>query len=289
MKTRLLFAPLAVALSGGLLHAQPAPTLRFVATSYPVYLTVLNVAWEIPGVEVSCLPPGALAQRHGAPPAAASILARADALVAHGAGLELFLDETAIRFPNLAIIELAEKVARPGKEEERLPWIWMSVSDTIKEVRRLRAVLKKFDRPRREGYALNAERYVARLEALRDRMKGAFDPFRKLRVVALDGASARFAREARLEVVTAASPDEAIAVVKQTNARLVLVDLRLREEEARRIARETRRPVCVIDPLSGGPDHPDAYLQIMEENLKSLRSALQQATRRSRNRRGRGS
>ena len=89
--------------------------------------------------------------------------------------------------------------------------------------------------------------------------------------------------------MTAASPDEAIAVVKQTNARLVLVDLRLREEEARRIARETRRPVCVIDPLSGGPDHPDAYLQIMEENLKSLRSALQQATRRSRNRRGRGS
>ena len=170
MKTRLLFAPLAVALSGGLLHAQPAPTLRFVATSYPVYLTVLNVAWEIPGVEVSCLPPGALAQRHGAPPAAASILARADALVAHGAGLELFLDETAIRFPNLAIIELAEKVARPGKEEERQPWIWMSVSDTIKEVRRLRAVLKKFDRPRREGYALNAERYVARLEALRDEL-----------------------------------------------------------------------------------------------------------------------
>ncbi len=152
-------------------------------------------------------------------------------LVAHGAGLELFLDETAIRFPNLAIIELAEKVARPGKEEERLPWIWMSVSDTIKEVRRLRAVLKSSTG--RDGRdALNAERYVARLEALRDRMKGAFDPFRKLRVVALDGASARFAREARLEVVTAASPDEAIAVVKQTNARLVLVDLRLREEGA---------------------------------------------------------
>lgn len=292
MKSRLFPVPIALAavLAGGLLHAQPAaePPLRIVATSYPVYLIALNVAWNVPGVEVSCLPPGALARRGALPPAADAALARAGLLVAHGAGIELFLDETAIRHPTLPIVEMAEKIARPGAEEARLPWIWMSVSDTIKEVRRLRKAIRKIDRQRREEYEYNAERYVARLEALRDRMKGAFDPFRKLRVVALDGESARFAREAGLEVITAATPGEAIVVAKETNARAVLANPRVPEAERNMIERETRRPVCVIDPLTNGPDQPDAYLIIMEENLRSLRAALQEATRRARGRGGRG-
>jgi len=154
----------------------------------------------------------------------------------------------------------------------------MSVADNVREVWNLRKAIERLDRPRRERYAFNAERYVARLEALRDRMKGAFDPYRGVKAAALDGASARFAHEAGLDVVTAASPEEAIAVVKETNAQVVLVSSRVPAEAARMIARETRRPVCVIDPVAGGPDRPGAYLAIMVENLKSLRAALRDRT-----------
>jgi len=274
MKTRPLLTLLTVALGGSLLHAEPSTEkpFRIVTASYPVYLMALNVAGNIPGVEVSCLRPAALAGRDDMPSPGA--LDRANVLVAHGAGIELSLDETAIRYPKIPIVETAEEIARPGDEDARLPWIWMSVSDTIREVRNLDRALRKIDPARRERYALNAERYVARLEALRDRMKGAFDPYRGVKAAALDGASARFAREAGLDAFTAASPEEAIAVVKETDAQVVLVSPRVPAEAARLIARETRRPVCVIDPVAGGPDRPGAYLAIMAENLKSLRAAL---------------
>ena len=281
MKTRPLLALLTIALGISLLHAEPATEkpFRIVTASYPVYLMALNVAWNIPGVEVSCLRPAASEERSDmASPGACAALDRADVLVAHGAGIELSLDETAIRYPKLPIVETAEGIARPGEEDARLPWIWMSVSDTIMEVGNLGRALRKIDPARRERYALNAERCVARLEALRDRMKGSFDPYRGVKAAALDGASTRFAREAGLDAVTAASPEEAVAVVKETDAQVVLVSPRVPAEAARLIARETRRPVCVIDPVAGGPDRPGAYLAIMVENLKSLRAALRVAS-----------
>lgn len=281
MYSRICVASLIIALGGACLGAEPAmeEPFRIVAASYPVYLMASAVAGNIPGVDVSCLRPAAPAERDDTlSPGASSNLDRADVLVAHGAGIELSLDETAIRYPKLPIVETAEGIARPGEEDEHLPWIWMSVSDTIREVRALRRALERIDRQRRERYALNAERYVARLELLRDRMKGAFDPYRGVKAAALDGASARFAREAGLDVVTAASPEEAIAVVKATDAQAVLVSPRVPAEAARMIARETRRPVCVIDPVAGGPDRPGAYLAIMAENLRSLRAALRHRT-----------
>lgn len=240
--------------------------LRIATLSYPVYLMALNVAGRAPGVEVSYI------RLHSA--SAPAELANSDILVAHGEGIESSLDEIAIRFPGLAIVETAAGIARRGEEDERLPWIWMSAGDAVREVRNLRGALERLDPARRERYALNAERYAARLERLRDRIGGALDPYRGARAVALDGASARFAREGGLDVVTAATAEEAIELARRTGAQLVLAGPRLPEATARMIAAETRRPVCVIDPLAGGPDAPGAYVAIMRGNLAALRSAL---------------
>lgn len=265
MRSRIRVAVPVAALACSLLAADAAAErpLRIATMSYPVYLMALNVAGNVPGVEVSYLRP-----------ATPEALAHSDILVAHGEGVELSLDETAIRFPKLRIVETAERIARPGEEEKHLPWIWMSVRDTVLEVRNLRKALERLDPARKEWYALNAERYVARLEWLRDRMKGELDPYRGVKAVALDGASARFAREGGLDVVTAATVGEAIDVVKRTEAQVVLAGPRVPDASARRIVEETRRPVCVIDPLSGGPDSSGAYLSIMRGNLSSLRTAL---------------
>ena len=127
--------------------------LRIATLSYPVYLMALNVAGRAPGVEVSYI------RLHSA--SAPAELANSDILVAHGEGIESSLDEIAIRFPGLAIVETAAGIARSGEEDERLPWIWMSAGDAVREVRNLRGALERLDPARRERYALNAERYAA--------------------------------------------------------------------------------------------------------------------------------
>ena len=67
---------------------------------------------------------------------------------------------------------------------------------------------------------------------------------------------------------------DTIELVKESNAQALFSEPQYPDSAARTIAKETSAKVYVLDPAVTGPDAYDAYINIMENNLKVLKEAL---------------
>ncbi|HNX92888.1 MAG TPA: metal ABC transporter substrate-binding protein, partial [Syntrophomonas sp.] len=67
---------------------------------------------------------------------------------------------------------------------------------------------------------------------------------------------------------------ETIEIVKAAKAPALFVEPQYPSGSAEIIAKETGARVYVLDPAVTGPDDPDAYLNIMKNNLAALKEAL---------------
>lgn len=287
--------------------------LRVVATVYPVYITALNVTDGIPGFDVSLLatvPPGTCLHDAKLSPADLRRLASADALVAHGNGLESFLPAIDAANPALPLI-LASGSETAGDDDhhhhdhdhghshahdhaEPAPprpesHAWVRPAAAAEQARAVASGLARL-RPEAAADLRNgAEAYAARLLELDARLRTALAPARGTPVAVFHDAFPALARDLGLDVVLVVDVHAARApsagriaamarLLRSTQARALIVDLREATPAALALSRETGVPIVMIDPVEGGPTGAatarDAYLATMERNLATLRDAL---------------
>ncbi len=276
---------LAVSLCCGLARAE----VKVVTSFYPMYIMAKNVARDVPGVTVRNLTPPFTGCLHDYTLTTEDMKKLADArvFVANGAGMESFLDKVIAQYPRLVVVRLSEGIPLVKGEGDTgdNPHVWVSVSNAIIEVRNLGMALEKFDPAHKELYQKNVSAYVAKLQVLRDTMHAELAAYKGREIITFHEAFPYFAEEFGLLIAAVVEREpgsqpnakelaDTIKLIRKSNISALFTEPQYPASAARVIADETGAGVYVLDPAVTGPDDYDAYIHIMENNLRVLKEAL---------------
>jgi zinc transport system substrate-binding protein len=260
-----------------------AKEVKVVTSFYPVYIMALNVTKGAPGVSVVNLTPSIQGCLHDYSLTTRDMqkLGDADIFIVNGAGMEGFLENLAKQYPKLKVIKLADRIPLIDNN----PHIWLSISGAIMQVKNLGERLAGLDPGNAPLYQKNTDAYVVKLERLGLKMYAALKPYKGVKIITLHDAFPYFAREFGLEIVAVVErePDaqpsakdlsEIIQLIKKEGVKAIFSDDWYPVSYLDTIAMESGASVYFIDPAVSGPNDPGAYIEIMQNNLDTLKEAL---------------
>ena len=285
------------------------------ATTFPIYQITRNIARDIPGVKVSLLLPPNMGCPHDYTlvPRDMRKLAEADILVVNGLGMEEFLGAPVTKAnSSIKIIdssagiknlleyapfeqekghESAEHAEKEGKHHHHHtginPHLFASPAMSAQLGRNIAAALAQYAPEFKKQFALNAEKYAARMQKLADKFASLGKKLKNNRIVTQHGAFDYLARDAGLKVVAVvqahggAEPSAStmlsiIRRIKKEKAGAVFTEPQYSAKVASTIAEEAGIPCSKLDPCANGAvDAPlDYYDKVMLRNLETLRKTL---------------
>jgi len=214
-------------------------------------------------------------------------LSEAQIFVVNGAGMENFMDKVVSQLPELKIINASSGIPliEGYGEEGANPHVWVSISNAILQVKNIGEQLAALDPEHAAQYNINTAAYVSKLEELKTRMHQSLDNVAKRDIITFHEAFPYFAREFNLNIAavverepgsepSAAELAETIDIVKKSGINALFTEPQYSARAAETIANETGARVFILDPVVSGPMEADAYIKIMEGNMKTLEEAL---------------
>ncbi|MGI6678361.1 MAG: metal ABC transporter substrate-binding protein [Dehalobacterium sp.] len=272
-------------------HQEEAGTpLKITTSFYPMYIMALNITDGATGIELVNLtkPTTGCLHDYQLTPGDMKNLQDAEIMIVNGAGMESFLAEIAGTRADLKIIDASKglKLLQNEKDGSLNPHLWVSITGAISQTKNIGQQLAAADPERASLYLANTQTYVEKLEQLKAKMHQRIDLLANRNIVTFHESFPYFAQEFNLNIKaviqrepgTEPSPGElidTIKVVKASGVKVLFTEPQYGDTAAETIARETGAQVYYLDPAVTGPAHKDAYLQIMEENLRVLEEALQ--------------
>jgi zinc transport system substrate-binding protein len=277
--------------SPGTASINNAKQFTIVTSFYPIYVSALNVANDIPGVRVVNMtePQTGCLHDYQLSPSDLKTLESADVFVINGAGMEAFMDKVLGQMPKLKVIEASKgiDIIKNTSDGEENPHVWVSISDAIKQVRNISQQLSLVNSENSEKYIKNGEDYVKRLEELKDKMHKEIDSIKNRDIVTFHESFPYFAKEFNLNIVTVIEREpgsepsageiaDTIDKIKKTGVKALFAEPQYPRKAAESIANQTNAKVYTLDPIVTGSNDGDCdgYIKKMNENLKSLVEAL---------------
>ncbi len=267
-----------------------------VTSFYPMYISTVNVAKDIPGVKVVNLTEPITGCLHDYQMKADDMkkLSAASVFVINGAGMESFMEKVMKERKGLKVIDaskgielIREKSAHGDHSHESSnPHVWVSISLAMQQVANIAEGLASADPKNADKYRANAKTYLDKLESLKKKMHAALDGLKNKKIVTFHEAFPYFAKEFGLEIVAVIEREpgsepnakelaETIETVRKIGIKALLIEPQYPENCAETIAKETSAKVYILDPGVTGPAEADAYIRIMELNMATLKKALE--------------
>lgn len=261
--------------------------LRIVATTFPVHLITRNICQGRDYVRLELLVPASSGCPHdySLTPADLEKLARAQAVVINGLGMEPFLDKAMRSAHSTAVCIDASTGIAPLPDGN--PHTFSSPRLAVQMAYAIATALARLDLRGAAAYHRNAEAYAAKLHSLDRRLTALGGTGRK--VALLQDSLAHFARNAGLEVVATIQDDEdappsaahLVAMKKlllQQRPVLILCDAAHSDAIAQTLSRETGIPSLALDMLSTGPENAaqSHYEAVMAANCNKIGPYLAQ-------------
>ena len=263
--------------------------ITIAASFYPMYIFALNVAKDMPNVKVIDMtkPTTGCLHDYVVTPDDMKNLEGAQVFITNGAGMESFMDKVTSQMPNLKIIDSSKgiQLIKGEGDEGDNPHIWVSISNAIIQVGNIGDQLSLLDPSNATKYQENTKAYIKKLEAEKDKMHQALDGVKNRDIVTFHEAFPYFAKEFNLNIVgvierepgSEPSAKELAATIDKVNSlkvKALFAEPQYSTKAAETIAKETGAKVYSLDPVVTGPMDADAYINIMDTNLKSLQEAL---------------
>lgn len=262
--------------------------LKVLASFYPMYVMALNVVGDTPNVSVECMAPPITGCLHDyqLTPANLKTLTESDIFMANGGGMETFIEKALKQSPHLKVIEASKGIKL---EFDNNPHVWVSISGAIQETQNIAKGLAAADPVHAGNYEKNAADYVAKLQALRQKLHAELDGLKEREIVTFHEAFPYFASEFNLNIVAVVEREpgsepsagelaNTIRLVRKNHVKALFAEPQYPAKSAQIIERETGVPVSILDPAVTGPRDPiqarDSYLRTMEENGRILQKAL---------------
>ncbi|MBP3709015.1 MAG: zinc ABC transporter substrate-binding protein [Treponema sp.] len=267
------------------LHASPQ-TVQIAVTFYPLYIMCMNIVKDIPTVELVLIAPPNTGCLHDYALTTKDMCAieQCNILVAHGAGMESFLDKATALKQNATITASEAFPLIDGN-----PHVWVSVRGARHEVQKIADALAVLDSAHAAQYAANAAAYDAKLFALEQEMYSSLAQYSGSSIVTFHEAFPYFAQEFGFAVAsvverepgTAPSAKELaeliaqITAVKKLGKKITLyAETQYSSQAADIIAKETGLAVYMLDPCVTGELHEDAYINAQKNNMRTLIESL---------------
>jgi zinc transport system substrate-binding protein len=262
--------------------------LIITASFYPIYIMTLNIAGNVPGVTIRDLtsPQTGCLHDYQFTPADMRTIYGTAIFIANGLGMETFLDKILKQVPGLKMIDASAGLPVINDPRTRIPnpHVFVSISGAIGQVWNITARLAVLDPQHAMLYLNNGKNYIQKLDRLRAKMLKTLAPMKGTEIVTFHEAFPYFAREFGFKIVGVIERDpgsepgareleQTITLIKNNRRALVFAEPQYPSKSVQVIAKETGTPVRTLDPAVTGPDNPDAYLDIMEKNLKVLSEA----------------
>ena len=269
--------------------SQADNNLTIVTSFYPMYIMAKNITADVPGVKLINLtaPQTGCLHDYQLTPDDVKTLQKADIFIVNGAGSESFMDKVTAQQKQLKIITATQgmKLINNTGQTDPNPHIWVSIAGAIQEVKNISRQLSELDPARSLQYEQNSAAYIAKLEKLRKEMHAELDKLPQRNIVSFHEAFPYFAEEFNMNIVAVVEREpgsepsareitETIEIVKAAKTPALFVEPQYPSDSAEVIAKETGARVYVLDPAVTGSDDPDAYLNIMKNNLVALKEAL---------------
>ena len=285
-----------------LLLAAPAGAMgETVLTSFfPIYVFALNLTAGLEGVEVASLtaPDTGCLHDYQLQTSDMKALARADAFLINGAGMEGYLDGVFEAFPALPVVDASRGVTlledcsahdHDSHEHEHAynAHIWLDAENAILMVTNLADGLIAALPHHANAIAANRDAYIARLAALDAELTAALATISHKDIITFHEAFPYFAHAYGLNVAAVINrdPDDALSprqlaelckTVKNLGAPPLFTEPQYEDMAAQTISRETGAPVYTLDPVVTGPADASLthYEDAMRGNLAVLLDAL---------------
>lgn len=259
-----------------------------VTSFYPLYISTINVAKDIPDVQVINMtkPQTGCLHDYQLTPEDLKTLEKADVFIVNGAGMETFIDKTIKQHPDLKIIEASKGInLLQNDNNEANPHVWISITNNILQVRTIAEQLSLIDTAHSSKYKSNSEEYIKKLDLLKIKMHQSLDGAQNKNIITFHEAFPYFAKEFNLNIAavierepgTEPSPREleaTIKTVRDANIKALFAEPQYSAKAADLIARESGARVYTLDPVVTGDNSLNSYINIMEQNLKTLEEAL---------------
>ena len=272
---------------------------NIVTSFYPMYIATLNITDGIDDISVKNLTSdmGGCIHDYVLSTTELVTLAKADALVINGAGMEGFMDKVISNFNTLDIIDSStgievmhnecdeEQHNHEGHSHETNTHIFVSVRNYIKQVQNICDELVKIDEVNKEKYEQNTKSYISKLEKLECDIEGTISTLNSKNIVTFHNTFDYFAKDYGFNIVgvvenehgkTPSAGEIATLVnnINKNNVKAIFVEPEYSLKLVDTIAKETGAKIYMLNPVTSGQNHKDEYINIMKQNLNVLKEAL---------------
>ena len=272
-----------------------------VTSFYPIYLFAMNLLDGVEGVTLTNLADNNTGCLHDYQLQTGDMkeLAKADAFLINGAGMESYLSGVFEAFPALTVVDASTGVALledcsdhdhedHDHDHAYNAHIWLDASNAVIMVNNLADGLIGALPAHAEIIAANRDAYVARLAALDAEVKESLSALEKRDIITFHEAFPYFAQAYGLNVAAVVNrdPDDALSpralaelcnLVKSLGTPPLFVEPQYEDMAAQTVARETGAAIHTLDPIVTGPeaDLPLTYYEdVMRQNAQVLLTAL---------------
>lgn len=255
--------------------------IKIVTSFYPMYIIAENLLEgtnntelvNMADVNVGCLHDYTLTTED------MKKVENADIFIVNGLGMENFLDKVINSNQDMYIVDSSENIQNLIKDEDEInPHIWTSIDNYILQVKNISSELQNKDNLNEQIYKENEEKYVEKLENLKEEYLEASKELEGQKAIILNEAFEYFAQELNLEATTIKTDHEESTVsaeklkntiekVKEENINIIIIDKNDNKSNAETIANETGATIYELNSGLTGSLEKDAYIKAMEENL----------------------
>jgi zinc transport system substrate-binding protein len=265
--------------------------IKIVTSFYPMYISTINIAKDIPDVTVINMtgPQTGCLHDYSLKTGDLKIIEDADIFIINGAGMESFINKVIQQQPDLKIVDASKGIKLLKDEANGMnnPHIWVSVSGAIRQVGNIGEQLAMFDTRNAIAYRRNTDVYTKKLKALREEMHKELDIVKDRNIITFHEAFPYFAQEFNLNIKAVIEhepgsdpgPGEltnTIDMINRFDVMTLFTEPQYSSKTAEVISRETGAKVYVLDPVVTGEadGDTDAYIKKMKTNMKTLKEAL---------------
>lgn len=284
-------------------QSKSAPRLLVLTSFFPMYIFTINVVGDVPGIQVDNLisQSGGDLHDYRLSPKDIKKLEKAQILIINSREHERFFDQITQAYPHLTIVEASQGI-RPIKdshlEQESDNYkdhnhgtinthFWVSPLLAVEEVANIARSLSRADPSHAKDFQENADAYILKLKKLKQKMSDMLAPFRGRSVITYHNAftyllhdlSLNLAGTLQLEPGVNPTPKQLFSLQKllQSEKNIpIFSEPQYPAALANNLAKETGAKVYPLNPITNGKIDKNAYEDIMEENAKVLRAALEQ-------------
>lgn len=301
-------------------HNQQTKDEDFVVVTsfYPMYVAAMNVVGDTDGVTLKNLsePQTGCLHDFQLTPADMKLLSTADVFIINGGGIESFMEDIAMQYPDLVVIEACEEIellceqeahGHSHSEEEHEEeahdhetenghddhnhdvnaHAWMSVKNYRKQVDNIANGLAVAAPDFAESFLVNAGDYDRKLEELQVEQETLLTLTQGEEVIMFHCAYDYVAEDLSLEVafcmdldeerqVSAGEVAEVLEVIEHHGVKYIFAEALYGTDMCEMVQKEADVTVVYLDPLNRGEYDKDSYLEGMRNNLKLMQEAFEE-------------